>query len=629
MPRASIAAHYSAASNINSYRQAYLRQVSALPPGMCPVQFLEAFMHNAASQTCGKCVPCRDGLPRLARYLEKLARCEASKAELDEMCALAQMMRDTSDCIIGEGAARTLLCALDDFEEEITSHLEQKKCAKGAGQVLPCEALCPAHVDIAAYIAHVEAGNYQAAVSTIRKDNPFPSACAYVCEHPCEARCRRTLVDAPVNIRGIKRYAVDNAPAHERKPFARHLQTGRKIAVVGAGPSGLTCAYFLSLMGHDVEVFEARAQAGGMLRYGIPEYRFPRARLDEDIESILAIGGIRLHYNVAVDTQKMEEFVRTFDAIYVAIGAQAGKSLRIEGTSAHGVMSAVSMLGNIGEGNYPDFSGKHVVVVGGGNVAMDCARTSIRAGAAQVSVVYRRRKEDMTALPEEIEAAIAEGVELLCLESPDAIEADEKGNCVALITQPQMIGKMRGERPAPVNANKPQRRIEADVVLLAVGQSVEVEPFEAFGMKTTWGTFDANDQLHAQADREQAQAALRKKLERVFVGGDCQTGPSSLINAVAAGRVAACSIDEYLGYHHLLSFEVGASELTPPDAGPRDHEPKGRAELAFRPARERKLDFDCVELPLNKEEVRQECGRCLRCDVFGCATLEGGRVRYV
>ncbi len=391
----------------------------------------------------------------------------------------------------------------------------------------------------------------------------------------------------------------------------RSVDTARKVAVIGGGPSGLTCAYFLALMGHRVTVFEARGQLGGMLRYGIPAYRFPRERLDEDIRGILQAGTITAQCDEPIDEHGFREIVDEFHAVYVAVGAQTGKTLRIDGADAQGVMSAVDLLGAIGDGDYPDFTGKNVVVVGGGNVAMDCARTSVRAGAQSVSVVYRRRKEDMTALPIEVESAIAEGVEMVVLEAPASIEVDEAGRCAALITQPQMIGPVRGGRPAPVAADKPQGRIPADVVLIAVGQDIVAQPFEEFGMQTTWGRFNADEHLNAEG------------FSKVFVGGDCQTGPATVIRAIGAGKVAARNIDEYLGYNHKIAFEV---EVPAPKQN--DRAPKGRVEILERPARERKRDFLAVETSMSREEVVQECGRCLRCDCFGIGATEGGRQQY-
>ena len=598
-------------AQIAAHLDTFARRVEATPPGMCPLAVQLTMLQASGAQTCGKCVPCRDGIPHMAALLQRVVDCEADEASLEALRALAQMVRDTSDCAIGYEAANGVLEGLETFADEYASHLGARACQAGVGQTVPCETLCPAHVDVPAYIALTAEGRYADAVNMVRKDNPFPTACAFVCEHPCEARCRRTLIDAPINIRGIKKFAVDQMPADQVAPPQHSVDTARTVAVIGGGPSGLTCAYFLALMGHRVTVFEERAQLGGMLRYGIPAYRFPRERLDEDVRGILNAGTITARCGEAVGAHEMAEIADTYHAVYVAVGAQAGKTLRIDNADAEGVMSAVDLLGAIGDGDYPDFTGKRVVVVGGGNVAMDCARTSVRAGAAEVSVVYRRRKDDMTALPAEVESAIAEGVEMIVLEAPASIEVDESGRCTALVTQPQMIGPVRGGRPAPVAADKPQGRIEADVILIAVGQNVVSGPFEEFGMQTTWGCFNADDRLAAEG------------YDNVFVGGDCQTGPATVIRAIAAGKVAARNIDEFLGYNHKLPCAIEV-----PEALPNDRTPKGRVEITERPARERKNDFEGVENGMSREEVVQECGRCLRCDRFGCGVMEGGRHQY-
>ena len=611
MAKLSIAPRSRDDARIAAHLDTFARRVEATPPGMCPLAVQLTMLQTSGAQTCGKCVPCRDGIPQLAAMLKRVVDCDADEGVLEGLRALAEMIRDTSDCAIGYEAARSVLEGLDTFADEYASHLRDRSCQEGVGQTVPCETLCPAHVDVPAYIALTAAGDYAGAVNMVRKDNPFPTACAFVCEHPCETRCRRTLIDAPINIRGIKKFAVDQMPADQVAPPPRSVDTARTVAVIGGGPSGLTCAYFLALMGHRVTVFEERAQLGGMLRYGIPAYRFPRERLDEDIRGILNAGTITARCGEAVGAHEMAEIADTYHAVYVSIGAQTGKSLRIDGVDAEGVVSAVDLLGAIGDGDYPDFTGKRVVVVGGGNVAMDCARTSVRAGADEVSVVYRRRKDDMTALPAEVESAIAEGVEMIVLEAPVSIEADERGHCTALITQPQMIGPVRGGRPAPVAADKPTRRIEADVILIAVGQNVVSGPFEEFGMQTTWGCFNADEHLAAEGH------------DHVFVGGDCQIGPSTVIRAIGAGKVAARNIDEFLGYHHKLPCDVEV-----PEPLPNDRTPKGRVEITERPARERRLDFDGVENGMSREEVVQECGRCLRCDRFGCGVMEGGRHQY-
>lgn len=595
----------------NTFMQEYARRIEATPPGMCPVALQLSLLQASGCQTCGKCTPCREGIPQLEGMLEAVLALEGTPAMLDSMRKKALTIRDTADCAIGWHAAEVFLQGMDAFAKEYESHVNDYRCQPGVSQTVPCETMCPAHVDVPAYIALVGEGNYAGAINMIRKDNPFPTACAFVCEHPCETRCRRTLIDAPINIRGIKKFAVDNLAADQVATPTAAEATGKKIAIIGGGPSGLTCAYFSALMGHEVHVFEGRKQLGGMMRYGIPAYRFPRERLDEDIRAILATGNITVHYESQVNTEEMSKIAADYDAVYVAIGAQGGKGLKMDGTDAEGVMSAVELLTQIGDGDYPDFTGKKVVVIGGGNVAMDCARTSVRAGAESVTVAYRRRIDDMTALRAEIDSAMQEGVEMLTLQAPDHIEV-ENGHCTALYTQPQMIGPVRGGRPAPQKADKPLERIEADIVLIAVGQDIVSAPFEEFGMQADRTYFEADEYLQSIGTAE-----------NVFVGGDCQIGPKTVILAIGAGKVAARNIDDFLGFDHELNCGVVA-----PAPKPNNRTACGRVQIVERPARERKNDFGAVEVEMSLEEAQQECGRCLRCDHYGCGVMDGGRIQY-
>lgn len=612
MARLSVAPRAKDDAKFATFLDEYERRVEATPPGMCAVAMQLDLLRAGGCQTCGKCVPCREGIAHIETLLEEVLAFDAEPDALDEIRAQAAVVRDTADCAIGWHAAEVLLAGLDTFKEEFESHVKQGKCREGVAQTVPCETLCPAHVNVPAYIALAGSGDYAGAIGMIRKDNPFPTACAFVCEHPCENRCRRMLIDAPINIRGIKKFAVDQLAADQVETPAPAAPTGKKVAVVGGGPSGLTCAYFCALMGHEVHVLEMRKQLGGMMRYGIPAYRFPRERLDEDIRAIVSAGNVTVHTECRIDAEGMRRLSEEYDAVYVAIGAQGGKTLKLEGADAEGVMSAVDLLTKIGDGEYPDFTGKNVVVVGGGNVAMDCARTSVRAGAASVTVAYRRRLEDMTALRAEIDSAMQEGVEMMTLQAPDHIEVED-GRAVALHTQPQFIGPMKRGRPAPQKADKPLVRVPADVVLIAVGQDIESAPFEEAGMQADRTYFEADDGLKSVGS-----------LDNVFVGGDCQVGPKTVIIAIGAGKVAARNIDDFLGFNHELDCGV---EVPPAAANWR--QPCGRVNIVERPARERKGDFDAVEVEMSAEEAFQEARRCLRCDHFGCGVLDEGRVQYV
>lgn len=591
---------------MGEFVEAFARRVEAMPPGQCPVGMVLGQLQASMVQTCGKCTPCAQGMPKIAALLRDVAEFRATKATVDAIRAKATLLRDTADCAVGWQAGQMVLAGLDAFTDEFASHVEAGECASGTRQTVPCVTQCPAHVNVPAYIALAEEGRTAEAVKMIRKDNPFPTACALVCEHPCEERCRRAMVDASLNIRGIKKYIVDTVAADTVETPQPLPATGKRVAVVGAGPSGLTCAYFLALMGHEVVVYEARKKLGGMMRYGIPAYRFPRERLDEDIRAILGAGSIEVKTECAVDAAEMAKLTGWYDAVYVAIGAQGGKTLALEGADAEGVMSAVDLLGMIGDGEHPDFTGKKVVVIGGGNVAMDCARTSVRLGAESVTVAYRRRLEDMTALPAEVESTIAEGVEMMCLQAPERIEVGADGQATALVCQPQRIGAVKRGRPAPVAADKPELRLEADIVLVAVGQAIESAPFEEYGMEADRTYFVADQYLRAMGQ------------EGVFVGGDCQWGPKTVIMAIAAGKTAAANIDHELGFHHEL--DCGA---TVPPAHPNDRTAYGRVQVAERPACERKHDFEGVEVPMTDEEAAQECHRCLRCDVYGIGALTG------
>lgn len=593
---------------MNEIARHFSHKVEVYPPGSCPLTLQLSMLQTAAGETCGKCVPCRDGLPLVARLMQKVLDGRATEKTLENIKMMATLIRDSADCAIGWNAADEVLKGLELFADEYRSHIENRKCQDFIEQKVPCIYLCPAYVNIPGYIALVGKEDYAGAINLIRRDNPFPTACAMVCEHPCEERCRRKMLESPINIRALKKYAVDQVPADQVETPAPNPSTGKSIGVIGGGPSGLTAAYFLALMGHKVVVYETHDKLGGMLRYGIPNYRFPKDRLDEDIRAILNAGDIEVVYHVTIGKDiTIEEVQKRHDAIYVAIGAQAGKTLRLPGADAKNVVSAVEILDQIGNGNLPDYTGKRVLVVGGGNVAMDCARSAVRCNAEEVSIVYRRRQKDMTALESEVESAVMEGIALVTLQAPVEIKKDAEGNCTALVTQPQMISAYRGDRPAPKDASKPQQEFPADVIMIAVGQDIVSAPFEKFGIP---------------ANRGVLQAGLDTAVEGmpgVFTGGDCATGPATVIRAIAAGKVAAHNIDEYLGYHHTLTCDV-----TVPEPAENLRTFMGRTEIGERPAFIRKKDFEHVEELLTHEEAMQEAGRCLRCDHFGCGAMEGG-----
>ena len=582
------------------------RRIAASPSGLCPIDITLSFLNLCHAQSCGKCTPCRIGLGQLSALLKSVLDGNATMETLDLIRSTAKNIADSADCAIGFNAATLVLNGMAGFEDDFREHIQHHQCLASHRNTVPCISLCPAGVDIPGYISLIADGRPDDAVRLIRKDNPFPTACAYICEHPCESRCRRSMIDDPVNIRGLKKFAVEQAPDVPNPPC--EADTGKRVAVIGGGPSGLSAAYYLRLMGHSVTVYEKRRQLGGMLRYGIPSYRFPREKLDQEIDSILSTG-IDVFTEVEIGKDfTMDQLKENFDAIYIAIGAQTDRKAGLPGEESGNVISAVEMLRGIGDSQMPDFSGKKVVVIGGGNVAMDVNRSAVRLGAEKVTCVYRRRQADMTALPEEVEGALAEGVELLTMMAPVRIEADENGCAAALWVKPQVSGAFdKGGRPSPIAADLPEVRVPADLIVVAVGQGIESRHFEESGITVKRGSIKAGDDT-AVGD------------EKIFAGGDCVTGPATAIRAIAAGKVAAANIDEYLGFKHEISVDV-----TLPDPRINSVVQRGRINLTEREASERKLDFDAIEHQMTCMQADLESSRCLHCDYFGFGNFRGGR----
>ena len=452
------------------------RRIAASPPGLCPVDLAKSFLDLCHAQTCGKCVPCRIGLGQLSELMEQVLEGEATMETISIIERVARVIVNSADCAIGRDAARLVLDGVQGFRDDYEEHILRHRCLGGMREPVPCVALCPAGVDIPGYLVLIKYGRYADAVRLIRKDNPFPSACAYICEHPCEARCRRNMIDDAVNIRGLKRYAVDNA-------------------------------------------------------------------------------------------------------------------------------------GYVPQPDCAEPSGKKVAVIGGGNVAMDVARTAKRLGAESVTCVYRRRVDDMTALAEEIEEAMAEGCQILPLQAPARIEKDAEGKVAALWTVPQIIGPYgKDGRPKPIPADVPEFRIACDYVIVAIGQAIDARPFEAIGIKTFKGMIQAED-TSSVAD-----------VDNVFAGGDAVSGPATVIRAVAAGKVAAANIDAYLGFEHKIKTDV----VVPP-AHLTNAPPCGRVNLKSHCTPDCKGNFDLVVEGMSRKEADQESERCLRCDYFGFGSFRGGR----
>ena len=577
--------------------------VSSLAP--CPVEFTAAYVAMCATQSCGKCTPCRVGLRTLQDLLDDVLENRADEHTLDLIERTARTIYLSADCAIGYEAGEMALTAIRGFRDDFEHHIKMHACGFTQSQLVPCVSGCPAGVDIPGYISLVEEGRYTDAVRLIRKDNPLPAVCGLICEHPCEMHCRRGMVDDPMNIRGLKRYAVEHMESDYTPRKAK--ATGKRVAVIGGGPAGLSAAYYLALMGHTPTIFEQRKQLGGMLRYGIPSYRLPRENLDREIQWLLDCGiEVNTETRIDADFGRLRE---DYDAVYMAIGAHSDHKLGLPGEDNPGVMSAVDMLRSIGDDEYPDFTGKRVCVIGGGNVAMDVARSAVRCHAKSVTIIYRRRIEDMTAQDEEIVGAQAEGCEILQLCAPVSIDVCDDGSVGGVRVQRQIIGGLKKGRPAPRNAEAEETLVPGEVVIVAIGQAIDSAPFDEQGVPTKWGRI--------VTDTDGAIPGF----DGVFSGGDCQTGPSTVIRAINAGKVAAANIDRYLGYDHKITLDV---ELPPVQF--RGKVSCARCEMTVRRSDERTKDFKNIEIGLSDQEAHQEASRCLRCDHFGFGAFRGGRI---
>ena len=582
------------------------RRIESSPPGLCPVDLSRAFLELCHAQTCGKCVPCRVGLGQLNHLIRKVLNGNATMETLDIMEQTAKSIMESADCAIGYEAAHMVYKGLIGYRDDYVEHIQNGRCTCTYNQPVPCVSLCPAHVDIPGYVALVGEGRYADAIRLLRKDNPFPTTCGFICEHPCEARCRRNMVDDSINIRGLKRVAADFAG--EVDPPQCAPDTGKKIAILGGGPGGLSAAYYLQLMGHQTTVYEMLPELGGMLRYGIPNYRLPKERLDDDIQAILDTG-VKVDCGKAIGKDySIVDLKEKYDAVLITIGASTDKKLGLEGEDAKGVISAVQFLRNVGYGTQESLEGKEVAVIGGGNVSMDAVRTSVRLGAKKVSIVYRRRVADMTALPDEISGAEAEGVEIKTLMAPSRIEKDEEGNVKGIWVTPQMISNIKGGRASVKPTGEDDVFIPCQTLIVAIGQDIEYQHFEEAGVPVQRGKINVE------------KFGGFEEMPGVFAGGDCATGPSTVISAIAAGKVIAANIDEYLGYHHEITAGV---EIPEPKL--EDKPACGRVNLTEREAGERVKDFEGVENCMTEKEACQEAGRCLRCDHFGYGIFKGGR----
>jgi len=484
--------------------------------------------------------------------------------------------------------------------------------------VAPCTLTCPAHIDIQGYIKLIREGKYEEALQLIKQKNPLPVVCGRVCTRPCEGECRRNLVDERVGIDWLKRFVADYDMEHDKWLPEKKPASGKKIAVIGAGPAGLSCAWFSLINGHEVTIFERHPKAGGMLRYGIPSYRLPRADLDAEIHQVERLGA-EIRYGVDFGKDITAESLKKdgYDAIFLGVGSQKGWNLGCEGEDCClGVLSGVDFLGGVEMGRAPDMTGRSVIVVGGGNTAIDAARTSLRLGAAQVKIVYRRGRAEMPANEDEIEAAEFEGVELFTLANPKAVKMDGgkiAATCVKMaLGEPDASGRRR-----PVEVEGSEFVLDADYVVAAIGQTQDLDFVgEGFALDTVKGKIAADEDSGAT------------NMDGVFAGGDAVTGPATAIKAIAAGGRAAKTIDAYFAgvspaydaeYFHTKGKKL--ADCDPDDFADFEKKPKQHPEEI--PLSERR-SFKEVEKAFTQEQAAAEANRCLEC---GCGDAAECRLR--
>ncbi len=498
--------------------------------------------------------------------------------------------------------------------------MEQLLEDHNADCIAPCEATCPAGIDIQLYLKQAASGNIKAALKTIKEKNPFPSVCGRVCPHPCEAECRRNLVDEPININGVKRSVADAAYKLGIKADAVVAsESGKRVAIVGGGPAGLSAAYYARLFGHDVTVFDKQSKMGGMMRYGIPDYRLPQDVLDAEIMDIESIGvKLRTKMKMGLDLS-LAELKEAFDAVFLSVGSWQATSLGIDGEGLIGVSKGIEFLERIAKGKEVKV-GNRVIVIGGGNTAIDCARTALRLGAEKVTIVYRRSLEEMPAEDVEIKAAMKEGVEIKFLTAPVGIEGDGKGQvcgikCIEMeLGAPDLSGRRRA-----VQKQDTEHIIDATDVIMAVGQKTD--------MSFLWN--DRPVKLNKWGDVEIDSMTMLTSVEKVFSGGDCVTGPATVIQAIAAGRQAAVLMNDYLVKGYI-------KRKTEPFSSSRGRlEDLPRYEFLDEPKMERKIGFENfvvdmdkpfgeVEFALPFEKAQDEAERCLSC---GCSKRSGCSLR--
>jgi NADH-quinone oxidoreductase subunit F len=596
-----------------------------LDENTCMVDLAKFFMEFIGNESCGKCIPCREGTKRMLEILQAITRPRRRENGSDallrfqgvmQLKQLAETIRISSLCGLGQTAPNPVLSTMRWFRDEYEAHIFDRACPAGTCKELvgaPCQTGCPVGTEVWRYVAHIARGETELAYQAIRDANPFPSVCARVCSHPCEEVCRCGATGGePIAVRALKRYVVDHIdPKSYAVTIKPATDKSKKVAVIGAGPSGLTTAHYLSQKGHKVTVFEKENEPGGMLFNGIPAYRLPRDVVRKEIASLLN-ANIELKCNIALGQGANDITVdglmaSGFDAVYVSIGAYKSQRLGIDGEDVAGVIPGMAFLK---ANNLRDekLAKGNVGIIGGGNTAMDAARVALRQpGVKKVTILYRRTRDEMPAFAEEIHAALEEGIELKELVAPVAVlSKDGKLTGMRLIRN-ELGAQDASGRPRPVPVKGSEFEIALDTLIVAISEQPEVETFQ--GLRTTkWGTIETNPESTAAGK------------PGIFSGGDVARGPTGVIEAIADGKRAALMIDRYLtGRQMKMIKKVRLPSLyIEPLMADEDDESESVLERAVEemvPAAKRRTSFVEVEMGLSLQAATDEARRCLRCDL--------------
>ena len=576
----------------------------------CMVDVARYFVEFTHSESCGKCIPCRVGLNKCLRILNRVTEGAGTAHHLEILDELSRYIRDCSLCGLGQTAPNPVLTTLRHFRNEFEDHILARRCTAGVCEELalsPCENSCPLHMNIPRFLQLYKENRLEDAFLSVILDNPLPSSTGRVCQHPCDSRCRRQTVDQAVNMREVHRFIADSIFESDKyEPMVQSIAsrkfeaTGRKIAIVGAGPAGLTAAFYLAMLGHDVTVYDSKSEAGGMLRFALPEYRLPKGILRREIELIERLG-VKFSFNTRVGVDlALNDLDDHFDMIFLSIGTWKESWVYQSGTELKGVYPALNFLEAVAAGQELNL-GRRVAIIGGGNAAIDSARTSLRKGC-DVTVFYRRERKDMPAIDEETRAAKDEGAKFVFLAAPHRVIGDTKGAVKAIEIVKTRLGEYDSSgRRKPVATDEIQR-FDCDSVIFAVGETVDLDFARASGLVLKEnGTIEVN------------RFTLETSRPRFYAGGDLVTGASNVSNAMAYGKQAARSIDLQLMETDRWNTLYPAMEYeqTPPEEPSPNRRHTGHALTASARVRSQ----DEVVKGLSHEEALDETCRCLRCDV--------------